>query len=167
MITLIAVVIIWTLDERGCNATPMNMTCNVTENVQTGNVPVCSVRDELLRRNVIDGSMKLRYELIAQSDPIPFELNTASGLITTTRNGELDRERVAHFDLVVVVDNARSGASTSKLPNSVVVNVRVTVLDENDNAPVWTNAAIRSNFRRRIAGMRPGGSSWRVIAMWA
>lgn len=139
----------------------VNVTCSVVENARLDGTPICSMRDELLSRGQIQTSMQLRYELVPSSVDVNdiwqlLELNCSSGLISLARRSLgagsdlllLDRERLPLLDFIVFVDNVRNTAANAnaKLAHSLVVNVRLLVLDENDNAPLWTHNLVRVNF---------------------
>ena len=69
-----------------------------------------------------------------------FTINPATGLITVNTMN-LDRETVSHYSLTVVATDYGVPARSS------TTRVDVTILDENDNAPLFQQSVYQSNIR--------------------
>lgn len=60
---------------------------------------------------------------------VPFQIDSATGDVSVSNSGEIDRERVSYYTLIIRASNPDSLSSTAELV--------VQILDENDNAPMF------------------------------
>ena len=95
----------------------------------------------------------LTFAIVAGAVP-HFELGAQDGVLRTT-GVPLDHEAQQQFVLTVAVTDGGSPARSATVP------VTVTVLDENDNTPVWAPASVASPIR--LAEDRPVGSVIRIL----
>ncbi|XP_077984710.1 cadherin EGF LAG seven-pass G-type receptor 2-like isoform X2 [Glandiceps talaboti] len=75
---------------------------------------------------------RLTYSIINAPRQNPFAVNENTGLITTSR--ELDRETVSRYDFTVVASDQ------GEPPKTATTQVGITVLDINDNPPVFEHS---------------------------
>ncbi|XP_058534397.1 cadherin EGF LAG seven-pass G-type receptor 3 isoform X1 [Ochotona princeps] len=125
---------------------------------------------ETLRENVEEGypilqlratdgdappNANLRYRFVgppATRTTAAFEIDPRSGLISTS--GRVDREHMESYELVVEA----SDQGQEPGPRSATVRVHITVLDENDNAPQFSEkryvAQVREDVRPHTVVLR-------------
>ncbi|XP_017658689.1 cadherin EGF LAG seven-pass G-type receptor 3 isoform X2 [Nannospalax galili] len=126
---------------------------------------------ETLRENVEEGypilqlratdgdappNANLRYRFVgtpaARTAAAAFEIDPRSGLISTS--GRVDREYMESYELVVEA----SDQGQEPGPRSATVRVHITVLDENDNAPQFSEkryvAQVREDVRPHTVVLR-------------
>ncbi|XP_012575696.1 PREDICTED: cadherin EGF LAG seven-pass G-type receptor 3 isoform X1 [Condylura cristata] len=125
---------------------------------------------ETLRENVEEGypilqlratdgdappNANLRYRFVgppAAHSTAAFEIDPRSGLISTS--GRVDREHMESYELVVEA----SDQGQEPGPRSATVRVHITVLDENDNAPQFSEkryvAQVREDVRPHTVVLR-------------
>ncbi|XP_047419247.1 cadherin EGF LAG seven-pass G-type receptor 3 isoform X3 [Sciurus carolinensis] len=127
---------------------------------------------ETLRENVEEGypilqlratdgdappNANLRYRFVGSpaahtAVPAAFEIDPRSGLISTS--GRVDREHMESYELVVEA----SDQGQEPGPRSATVRVHITVLDENDNAPQFSEkryvAQVREDVRPHTVVLR-------------
>nr|XP_030138682.3 cadherin EGF LAG seven-pass G-type receptor 3 isoform X2 [Taeniopygia guttata] len=124
----------------------------IRENVEEG-YPILQLRatdvDSLPNANI-------RYRFVNERAAYDiFEIDPRSGLITTS--GPVDREKMEKYSLVVEAnDQGREPG-----PRSATVNVYITVLDENDNIPQFSEKRYIVQVREDI---RPHTEILRVTA---
>ena len=98
-------------------------------------------------------SGELEYQIFSGNSAGNFEISTSSGLIVTTR--PIDREDLDMFSLQILVSD---GGTPSF---SALASVSVTVLDVNDNPPVFSS----SNYSAVVVENSPTGVSVSVFPM--
>ncbi|KAM4821570.1 cadherin EGF LAG seven-pass G-type receptor 3 isoform 2-T2 [Thomomys bottae] len=127
---------------------------------------------ETLRENVEEGypilqlratdgdappNANLRYRFVGSpaaraAAAAAFEIDPRSGLISTS--GRVDREHMESYELVVEANDQGQEPG----PRSATVRVHITVLDENDNAPQFSEkryvAQVREDVRPHTAVLR-------------
>ncbi|TRY66866.1 hypothetical protein DNTS_033032, partial [Danionella cerebrum] len=116
----------------------------IRENVEEG-YPILQLRATDLDSTA---NANIRYRFIGESASVvrsSFEIDPRSGLITT--RGIVDREANERYTLLVEAsDQGREPG-----PRSATVNVHITVLDENDNVPQFSQkryvVAVREDVR--------------------
>lgn len=127
----------------------------IRENVEEG-YPILQLRATDLDSQA---NANIRYRFIGESAAIArsaFEIDPRSGLITT--RGIVDREINERYTLQVEAnDQGREPG-----PHSATVNVHITVLDENDNVPQFSQkryiVAVREDVRPRSEILRVSAS---------
>ncbi|XP_067104465.1 protocadherin-12 isoform X1 [Osmerus mordax] len=75
----------------------------------------------------------------------PFRLKKSHGYYTIVTNGTLDRESVTEYNVTLIAQDHGDP------PLSCVRHLAVHVLDENDNAPVFSRSQYRSSFQENNA----------------
>ncbi|XP_065103163.1 cadherin EGF LAG seven-pass G-type receptor 3 isoform X1 [Paramisgurnus dabryanus] len=127
----------------------------IRENVEEG-YPILQLRATDLDS---PANANIRYRFIGESAPVArsaFEVDPRSGLITT--RGIVDREVNERYTLLVEAsDQGREPG-----PRSVTVSVHITVLDENDNVPQFSQkryvVAVREDVRPHSEILRVSAS---------
>ncbi|KAK2841261.1 hypothetical protein Q7C36_012840 [Tachysurus vachellii] len=127
----------------------------IRENVEEG-YPILQLRATDLDSQA---NANIRYRFIGESAPVArsaFEIDPRSGLITT--RGIVDREINERYMLQVEAnDQGREPG-----PRSATVNVHITVLDENDNVPQFSQkryiVAVREDVRPHSEILRVSAS---------
>ncbi|TSO77714.1 Cadherin EGF LAG seven-pass G-type receptor 3 [Bagarius yarrelli] len=127
----------------------------IRENVEEG-YPILQLRATDLDSQA---NANIRYRFIGESAAVArsaFEIDPRSGLITT--RGIVDREANEHYTLQVEAnDQGREPG-----PRSATVNVHITVLDENDNVPQFSQkryiVAVREDVRPHSEILRVSAS---------
>uniref|UniRef100_A0A6I8N1R2 Cadherin EGF LAG seven-pass G-type receptor 3 n=1 Tax=Ornithorhynchus anatinus TaxID=9258 RepID=A0A6I8N1R2_ORNAN len=121
----------------------------IRENVEEG-YPILQ-----LRATDVDSppNANIRYRFVDGRDARSvFEIDPRSGLITTS--GPVDRERLERYSLVVEADD--QGREPG--PRSATVRVYITVLDENDNVPQFSEkryvVQVREDVRPHVEILR-------------
>ncbi|XP_037067943.1 fat-like cadherin-related tumor suppressor homolog [Pollicipes pollicipes] len=104
-----------------------------------------------------DGAGPLRYRIAGGNPQSLFSMDPDTGVITTTER-VLDRETRDAFTLEVTVSDWGAPALTS------TARVMVTVLDENDSPPVFSERLYRVQVPLGPALSRPNASIFQVIA---
>ncbi|XP_037068712.1 protocadherin Fat 1-like [Pollicipes pollicipes] len=104
-----------------------------------------------------DGAGPLRYRIAGGNPQSLFSMDPDTGIITTTER-TLDRETRAAYTLEVTVSDWGAPALTS------TARVMVTVLDENDSPPVFSERLYRVQVPLGPALSRPNASIFQVIA---
>uniref|UniRef100_A0A8C3TG58 Cadherin EGF LAG seven-pass G-type receptor 3 n=1 Tax=Chelydra serpentina TaxID=8475 RepID=A0A8C3TG58_CHESE len=124
----------------------------IRENVEEG-YPILQ-----LRATDVDSpsNANIRYRFVnEQAAHSVFEIDPRSGLITTS--GQVDREKMEKYSLVVEANDQGKEPG----PRSATVKVYITVLDENDNAPQFSEKRYIVQVREDI---RPHTEILRVTA---
>ncbi|KAL8212546.1 UNVERIFIED_CONTAM: Cadherin EGF LAG seven-pass G-type receptor 3 [Gekko kuhli] len=124
----------------------------IRENVEEG-YPILQ-----LRATDVDSppNANIRYRFVnAQAAHSVFEIDSRSGLITTS--GQVDREKMEKYSLVVEANDQGKEPG----PRSATVRVYITVLDENDNVPQFSEKRYVVQVREDI---RPHSEILRVTA---
>lgn len=124
----------------------------IRENVEEG-YPILQ-----LRATDVDSppNANIRYRFVnAQAAHSVFEIDSRSGLITTS--GQVDREKMEKYSLVVEANDQGKEPG----PRSATVRVYITVLDENDNVPQFSEKRYIVQVREDI---RPHSEILRVTA---
>lgn len=124
----------------------------IRENVEEG-YPILQ-----LRATDVDSpsNANIRYRFVnEQAAHSVFEIDSRSGLITTS--GQVDREKMEKYSLVVEANDQGKEPS----PRSATVRVYITVLDENDNVPQFSEKRYIVQVREDI---RPHSEILRVTA---
>lgn len=118
-----------------------NYVVTVLEGVPIGHVVVV-----VKAQDADSGSNGRVYYSIQNETDAMFQIDSKSGVITTT--GYLDRERQQYYEFTVIaIDGGKSIARSEK------VQVQITLDDINDNAPMFTDYP----FKRRISHLvQPG-----------
>ncbi|XP_048065943.1 cadherin EGF LAG seven-pass G-type receptor 3 isoform X3 [Megalobrama amblycephala] len=127
----------------------------IRENVEEG-YPILQLRATDLDSPT---NANIRYRFIGESAPVArsaFEIDPRSGLITT--RGIVDREANERYTLLVEAsDQGREPG-----PRSATVSVHITVLDENDNVPQFSQkryvVAVREDVRPHSEILRVSAS---------
>jgi Cadherin domain len=98
------------------------------------------LNSQVLRVYTVDADEGLNgdvfYAITGGDDEQRFAMDEASGQITIAKN--LDRETQARYDLQISAYDAGEGVTLT-----ATATVRVDVLDENDNAPIFTQSEAR------------------------
>uniref|UniRef100_A0A8D2Q3A7 Cadherin EGF LAG seven-pass G-type receptor 3 n=1 Tax=Varanus komodoensis TaxID=61221 RepID=A0A8D2Q3A7_VARKO len=124
----------------------------IRENVEEG-YPILQ-----LRATDVDSppNANIRYRFVnEQAAHSVFEIDPRSGLITTS--GQVDREKMEKYSLVVEANDQGKEPG----PRSATVRVYITVLDENDNVPQFSEKRYIVQVREDI---RPHSEILRVTA---
>ncbi|XP_078241394.1 cadherin EGF LAG seven-pass G-type receptor 3 isoform X3 [Pogona vitticeps] len=124
----------------------------IRENVEEG-YPILQ-----LRATDVDSppNANIRYRFVnEQAAHSVFEIDSRSGLITTS--GQVDREKMEKYSLVVEANDQGKEPG----PHSATVRVYITVLDENDNVPQFSEKRYIVQVREDI---RPHSEILRVTA---
>ncbi|XP_053157672.1 cadherin EGF LAG seven-pass G-type receptor 3 isoform X2 [Hemicordylus capensis] len=124
----------------------------IRENVEEG-YPILQ-----LRATDVDSpsNANIRYRFVnEQAAHSVFEIDSRSGLITTS--GQVDREKMEKYSLVVEANDQGKEPG----PRSATVRVYITVLDENDNVPQFSEKRYIVQVREDI---RPHSEILRVTA---
>ncbi|XP_060622144.2 cadherin EGF LAG seven-pass G-type receptor 3 isoform X3 [Anolis sagrei] len=124
----------------------------IRENVEEG-YPILQ-----LRATDVDSppNANIRYRFVnEQAAHSVFEIDSRSGLITTS--GQVDREKLEKYSLVVEANDQGKEPS----PRSATVRVYITVLDENDNVPQFSEKRYIVQVREDI---RPHSEILKVTA---
>nr|XP_048713462.1 cadherin EGF LAG seven-pass G-type receptor 3 isoform X2 [Caretta caretta] len=124
----------------------------IRENVEEG-YPILQ-----LRATDVDSphNANIRYRFVnEQAAHSVFEIDPRSGLITTS--GQVDREKMEKYSLVVEANDQGKEPG----PRSATVKVYITVLDENDNSPQFSEKRYIVQVREDI---RPHTEILRVTA---
>ncbi|KAK5864351.1 hypothetical protein PBY51_015600 [Eleginops maclovinus] len=91
---------------------------------------------------------KVRAHIKQGSGPFRLKRNQRDSYIIVT-NGTLDREKETHYNITVIAQDHGDP------PLSCVKHLIVHVLDENDNAPVFSNSVYNASFEENnVAGYR-------------
>ncbi|KAK3739519.1 hypothetical protein QZH41_016191, partial [Actinostola sp. cb2023] len=91
-----------------------------------------SVVLRLQARDPDDGSNgRVSYAIVSGDTKSAFSINPSTGQLSVT--GPIDRETTASYNLIV------RASDSGKPPRSSSTSVKITVTDENDNAPKYTN----------------------------
>ena len=99
---------------------------SVFENQAPGEIGMVVANDEDFGSNA-----RISYAILSVSEAaIPFEINSSSGVLSTS--SELDRESVSVYNFTVVATDSGSPPLTAS------TDVVVTILDRNDNFPEFT-----------------------------
>ncbi|XP_068760232.1 protocadherin Fat 4-like [Montipora capricornis] len=92
---------------------------------------------------------QLYYTIVAGDVNNAFQINSATGEITTARI--LDRETIPVYKLTVMAEDCKSIAKTSKKRSfNATTSVLVYILDENDNDPEFLNSSYSFNVKEDV-----------------
>ena len=85
----------------------------------------------------------MSYTLDATTDSLTFSINSANGLLTLIQS--LDRETQDSYTFeVIATDDDPS-------PLSATAQIVITIFDENDNSPIFTDSEQPTNVDEKIA----------------
>ncbi|XP_067023578.1 protocadherin Fat 4-like isoform X2 [Acropora muricata] len=108
--------------------------CTVAENLVRG-VAVCYVTATDPDTGV---NGQLYYSIVTGNVNNAFQINSATGEITTTKT--LDRETTSVYNLRVMAEDCKSVARSGKTRSfNATTSVLVLILDENDNSPLFNS----------------------------
>ncbi|RXN05944.1 cadherin-23-like isoform X2 [Labeo rohita] len=96
----------------------------------------------------------LTYSITAGNTDGSFYINETSGVVQVNR--PLDRERVAEYSLTITVKDNPDNPRIARRDSELLV---VTVLDVNDNRPIFT----QSNYRGEISENSPTGTTVLIL----
>ncbi|XP_045556594.1 cadherin-23 [Salmo salar] len=96
----------------------------------------------------------LTYNITAGNRDGAFYINDTTGVVQVNR--PLDRERVAEYRLAITVKDNPENPRIARRDSELLV---ITVLDENDNRPIFTQAS----YRAEITENSPTGSAVSVL----
>ncbi|XP_027861757.1 cadherin-23 isoform X2 [Xiphophorus couchianus] len=96
----------------------------------------------------------LTYNITAGNPSGAFYINDTSGVVQVNR--PLDRELVAEYTLTITVKDNPENPRIARRDSDFLV---ITILDENDNRPVFT----RTSYRAEITENSPAGSTVTVL----
>ncbi|KAM3862738.1 cadherin-23 [Diretmus argenteus] len=100
------------------------------------------------------GNALLTYRITAGNQDGAFYINDTTGVVQVNR--PLDRERVAEYKLTVTVKDNPENPRIARRDSDILV---ITILDENDNRPIFT----RSSYRAEISENAAAGSTVTVL----
>uniref|UniRef100_H3BE22 Cadherin EGF LAG seven-pass G-type receptor 3 n=1 Tax=Latimeria chalumnae TaxID=7897 RepID=H3BE22_LATCH len=123
----------------------------IRENVEEG-YPILQLR---ATDSDSPSNANIRYRFIEQTAHSVFEIDPRSGLITTS--GQVDREKMEKYSLTVEANDQGKDPG----PKSATVKVHISVLDENDNVPQFSEKRYIIQVREDI---RPHSEILRVTA---
>ncbi|CAL8258339.1 unnamed protein product [Lota lota] len=128
--------------------TPLNASVSEGAGVHT---PVATVRalDADSGRNAL-----LTFNISAGNQDGAFYVNDTTGVVQVNRR--LDRERLAEYVLTVTVKDNPENPRIARRDSDLLV---ITILDENDNRPIFT----RSSYRAEIMENSAAGSTLTVL----
>ncbi|XP_052700895.1 protocadherin Fat 4-like isoform X2 [Crassostrea angulata] len=109
--------------------------CSIFENKDKG-TSFCSV----FKEGYVD------YTFDPLSDRTKFNLNSTTGNITT--NAPLDREDIDHYDYSVIAIQSKNPCKFATIP------VKISVLDENDETPMFDQPVYRGKIRENANGTK-------------
>uniref|UniRef100_A0A8C2JDF4 Cadherin-23 n=1 Tax=Cyprinus carpio TaxID=7962 RepID=A0A8C2JDF4_CYPCA len=101
-----------------------------------------------------DRNALLTYSITAGNSDGSFYINETSGVVQVNR--PLDRERVAEYSLTITVKDNPDNPRIARRDSELLV---VTVLDVNDNRPVFT----QSSYRGEISENSPTGTTVLIL----
>ncbi|KAM7539984.1 hypothetical protein Aperf_G00000023753 [Anoplocephala perfoliata] len=101
-----------------------NLTVSVPENSAVGTV-ICTI----MAQDYDSGpNGQINYSIVQNQRDLPFKIDAETGLLTVA--GELDRERVEEYRIIIEATDRGTPARTSTLP------VYIKIVDINDNPPI-------------------------------
>ncbi|KAL0964189.1 hypothetical protein UPYG_G00320520 [Umbra pygmaea] len=127
---------------------PLNTSVSEGASIHTS-VALVQARDADSGRNAL-----LTYNITAGNRDGVFYINETTGVVQVNR--PLDREWVAEYTLTITVKDNPENPRIARRDSDLLV---ITVLDENDNRPIFT----QTSYRAEIMENSPSGSSVTVL----
>ena len=109
--------------------TKLEYTANLTENVALKTLVGTVSASDL----DIDANQEIEYAIVRGNTKARFAIDKKSGAVTV--NDEIDREDIPSFDLVISATDQGAPSLTA------TTTMRITIVDENDNAPKFDTAS--------------------------